>query len=181
MFSQCHFIIWLVIVLKHFQSLRYLNYYIYIYIYIYKYIYNAISFDWLLFKNIFLLIYIYIYIYLECFVNAISSFDLLLFKNYFEIKNISTTIYLHIYIYMYMGSISSLIYIWLNIVDIFFVCIFFVNPFKLPYRFYDIWLELVDKSSIMRMAQVWAESISEITNYGRFINQFPPDIIRSIR
>ena len=31
------------------------------------------------------------------------------------------------------------------------------------------------------MAQSWAESTWEITKYGRFINQFPPNIIRSIR
>ena len=31
------------------------------------------------------------------------------------------------------------------------------------------------------MAQGWAESTWEITNNGRFINQFLPDIIRSIR
>ena len=31
------------------------------------------------------------------------------------------------------------------------------------------------------IAQSWAESTREITNYGRFINQFPPNIIRSIR
>ena len=31
------------------------------------------------------------------------------------------------------------------------------------------------------MAQSWAESTWEITNHGRFINQFPPNIIRSIR
>ena len=31
------------------------------------------------------------------------------------------------------------------------------------------------------MAQSWAESTQEITNYRRFINQFPPNIIRSIR
>ena len=31
------------------------------------------------------------------------------------------------------------------------------------------------------MAQSWAESTWEITNYGRFINQFSPDIIRSIQ
>ena len=30
------------------------------------------------------------------------------------------------------------------------------------------------------MAQGWAESTWEITNYGRFINQFTPNIIRSI-
>ena len=30
------------------------------------------------------------------------------------------------------------------------------------------------------MAQDWAESTWEIINYGRFINQFPPDIIKSI-
>ena len=33
----------------------------------------------------------------------------------------------------------------------------------------------------LMMAQSWAESTSEITNYGRFINQFPLNIIRSIR
>ena len=31
------------------------------------------------------------------------------------------------------------------------------------------------------MAQSWAESTWEITNYGRVINQFPPNITRSIR
>ena len=31
------------------------------------------------------------------------------------------------------------------------------------------------------MVQSWAEYTWEITNYGRFINQFPPNIIRSIR
>ena len=31
------------------------------------------------------------------------------------------------------------------------------------------------------MAQSWAEIALEITNYGRFINQFPLNIIRSIR
>ena len=31
------------------------------------------------------------------------------------------------------------------------------------------------------MAQSWAGSTWEISNYGRFINQFPPNIIRSIR
>ena len=30
------------------------------------------------------------------------------------------------------------------------------------------------------MAQDWAESTREITNYGRFNNRFPPNIIRSI-
>ena len=31
------------------------------------------------------------------------------------------------------------------------------------------------------MAQIWAESTREITNSGRFINQFPLNIISSIR
>ena len=31
------------------------------------------------------------------------------------------------------------------------------------------------------MAQSWAESTWEITNYGRFINQFPQYIIRSLQ
>ena len=31
------------------------------------------------------------------------------------------------------------------------------------------------------MAQSWAESTWQITNYGRFINQFPSNVIRSIR
>ena len=31
------------------------------------------------------------------------------------------------------------------------------------------------------MAYSWAESTLEITNYGRFINQLPPNILRSIR
>ena len=33
----------------------------------------------------------------------------------------------------------------------------------------------------LMMAQSWAERTWEITNYGRFINQFPPNIDRSIR
>ena len=31
------------------------------------------------------------------------------------------------------------------------------------------------------MAQSWAESTWEITNYGRFINQLPPNIMSSIQ
>ena len=31
------------------------------------------------------------------------------------------------------------------------------------------------------MAQSWAESTWEMNNYGRYINQFPPNIIESIR
>ena len=31
------------------------------------------------------------------------------------------------------------------------------------------------------MAQSWTERTCEITNYGRFINHFPPNIIRSIK
>ena len=34
---------------------------------------------------------------------------------------------------------------------------------------------------LLMMAQSQAESTWEITNYGRFINQFPPNIIRSIQ
>ena len=33
----------------------------------------------------------------------------------------------------------------------------------------------------LMMAQSWAESTWEINNYGSFINQFPPNIIRSTR
>ena len=56
---------------------------------------------------------------------------------------------------------------------------FFVNPFELPYLSYDIQQELVEKPSMisyfpntfcLMIAQSWAESIWEITNYGRFIN-----------
>ena len=36
-------------------------------------------------------------------------------------------------------------------------------------------------TSPLIMAQGWAKSILEIINYGIFINQFPLDIIRSIR
>ena len=36
-------------------------------------------------------------------------------------------------------------------------------------------------TSPLMMAQSWAESTWEITNYGRFINKFPLNIIRSIR
>ena len=54
-----------------------------------------------------------------------------------------------VYIYIYIGSISSLIHISLNIIDIFLSTHFFVNPFELPYWSYDIWLELDDKSSII--------------------------------
>ena len=57
-------------------------------------------------------------------------------------------IYIYIYIYEYFASISSLIHIWLNIIDI-FIYIFFVNPFELPYWSYDIRFELVDKSSMI--------------------------------
>ena len=31
------------------------------------------------------------------------------------------------------------------------------------------------------MAKDWAESTWEIINYGRFINRFPPDIIKSVQ
>ena len=56
--------------------------------------------------------------------------------------------FFHIYIYIYIG-ISLFIHIWLNIIDIFYLQFFFVNPFELPYWFYDIRRELVDKSSII--------------------------------
>ena len=52
-------------------------------------------------------------------------------------------------IYVYFGSISSLIHILLNIMDIFCLHICFVDPFILPYWFYNIWQELVDVSSII--------------------------------
>ena len=52
------------------------------------------------------------------------------------------------YVYVYFGSIYSLIHIWLNLMDI-FVYIFFVNPFELPYRSYGIRWELVDKPSLI--------------------------------
>ena len=83
---------------------------------------------------------------------------------------VQSWIYIYIFIYIY-----TYIYIWLNIIDI-FVYIFF-NPFVLPYRSYDIWRELVDKPSIMS----YFPSTWEITKDGWFINQFPPNIIRSIR
>ena len=41
-----------------------------------------------------------------------------------------------IYACVYLGSIYSLIYIWVNNIDVF-------NTFKLPYRFYDILRELL--------------------------------------
>ena len=47
--------------------------------------------------------------------------------------------------YVDFGCIPSLIHIWFNIIDIFFCLNIFFNPFKLPYRSYDIWRELVDK------------------------------------
>ena len=57
---------------------------------------------------------------------------------------------MHMYIYIYIyGIISSLIHISLNIIDIFCLHIFFVNPFKLPYWTYDIRRDLVDKHSII--------------------------------
>ena len=55
----------------------------------------------------------------------------------------------HIYIYVYFGGISSLIHVWLNIIDIFCLHIFFVNPFELANRSYDIRQDLVDKPSII--------------------------------
>ena len=62
---------------------------------------------WYIYIYIYMYVYIYIYIYIYMYV------------------------YIYTYIYIYIGSISSLIHIWLNIIDI-FVYIFFVNPFELP-------------------------------------------------
>ena len=70
--------------------------------------------------------------------------------------HIHTHIYIYIYIYVcgwlyiyiYIRSISSLLNISLNIIDI-FVYIFFINLFELPYWSYGIRLELVDTSSII--------------------------------
>ena len=66
--------------------------------------------------------------------------------------SIIVIIYIYIYIYIYIGSISSLIHIWLNIIYIFCLHIF-VNPFKLPYRSYDIRRKLVDKLSMISYFQ----------------------------
>ena len=52
-------------------------------------------------------------------------------------------------IYVYFGSITSLIHTWSNIIDISCLHIFLVNPFELSYWSYDIQQELVDKPSII--------------------------------
>ena len=57
-------------------------------------------------------------------------------------------IYICIYIYIYI-CIYIYIHISLNIIDIFCLHIFFVDPFILPYWFYNIRRELVDVSSII--------------------------------
>ena len=56
---------------------------------------------------------------------------------------------IYIYIYICFGSISSLIQISLNIIDIFCLHFFLVDPFILPYWSYNIWWELIDISSII--------------------------------
>ena len=54
-----------------------------------------------------------------------------------------------IYVYIYISSISSLIQMSLNIIDIFCLHIFLVDPFILPFWFYCIRRELIDESSII--------------------------------
>ena len=73
--------------------------------------------------------------------------------NLWVLLYILISIYIYIYIYVCVcvcvcfGSISSLIHISLNIIDI---CLhIFVDPFILSYWFYNIRRELVDVSSII--------------------------------
>ena len=62
----------------------------------------------------------------------------------------------------------------------FFANVFF-NPFELPYRSYDIRWEFIDKPSMISHLPSWTEGTWEITNCEKFINQLPPNTIRSIR
>ena len=56
---------------------------------------------------------------------------------------------MYVCMYVYFGSISSLIQIWLNIIDIFCLHIYFLDPFVLLYCFYRFRRELIDVFSII--------------------------------
>ena len=75
---------------------------------------------------------------------------------------------------------------------------FLLDPFEFPYYFYRIRGELIYALSIvvcipgtfcptfvidppLMMAQSWAESTRDTYNYGQYINQFPPNMIKVIR
>ena len=53
---------------------------------------------------------------------------------------------------------------------------FLLDPFKFPYYFYRIRGEYP-----LMMAQSQAESTRDTYNYGQYINQFPPNMIKVIR
>ena len=88
-------------------------------------------------------------------------------------------LYIYIYIYIY-------IYVCVEHHRHFFVSIFFCWSFCMYIT--TLYLQSTYKSYIpfvihppLMMAQSQAESTWEINNYGRYINQFPPNIINSIR
>ena len=94
--------------------------------------------------------------------------------------------FIYIYIYIYMCVCVCVCVFWQHFfINTYFIkynrhflsTYFCVNPFVLPYWSNDIRRELVNVSSIIS----WAKSTWKITNYGRFINQFPPNIIRSMQ
>ena len=92
---------------------------------------------------------------------------------------------IYIYIYIYTNFVEHNIH--------FLSRYFLVDPFILAYWFYNIRRELIDIFSIIvyfptlghHQGRICyksrAESTWEINNYGRYINQFPPNIIKSIR
>ena len=75
--------------------------------------------------------------------------------------DIWNNIYIYIYIYTHFVEYNRH----------FLSTYFLVDPFILPYWSYSIRRELIDISSTINIS----------SNYGRYINQFPLNIIRSIR
>ena len=80
--------------------------------------------------------------------------------------------------YVYLGSISSLMQISLNIIDILCLHIFFWIRSNSRITFIVFW----GKRQIpLMMAQSRAESTRDTCNYGQYINQFPQNTIKVIR
>ena len=98
-----------------------------------------------------------------------------------------------IYIYVYLGSISLLMQISLNIIDILCLHIFFWIRSNSRITFIvfgggGIDLGIVHSfrntfvtDSPLMMAQSRAESTRDTYNYGQYLNQFPPNTIKVIR
>ena len=82
-------------------------------------------------------LYIYVYICIHMYLCICLSIYM-----YLKWNEIS---FIYIYIYIWGRNISSLKHICKN----FWSTYFCIDPFKLPYRLYDIRLELVNKSSII--------------------------------